>query len=1282
MLTRLRIPLLVAWVIILGVVGYLATHPRLIAPWASHLASRNLLRGLNGQLRVRDFRLHYLQGVDLYGVSLTLPGERGGVTLVSADTVQIGYRLGEVLRSPFRLRWLRLNKGEIYSLAGEPGDEPRGPPRLHWPHLQVDQIEIQNFFLEYSGADGRLRQRLSELNWRGSLRADRSLVLDCRDADIAWETRGARISRVYGEVAVSDAGLRATGLHGRVNATQLLLDGQRTWDGAFDLSVRAENAVAAEVEELLDLKLGFAARLDLEAAFRSRGDSLSIDGVFDGELEGYRLQRVVGRGLVTPGSLHWRELQGGVNGTRFDGRGDFDLSDPASVRFVLEGDVADVNLAAGLVPGEELPATDGHGHLVITHQDVPLWTHVTGYLLDGRLDRVPFDSCAVDVEADAAGVTFHEIELERPGLRARLTGDADTSRVFGGDLVLDASDLSLLPPEWGWPALAGQLDARGEVNGRQEDLSFTGDVQLQDARISPLTLQAGRADVLVEDALGRPRVTAFLQGDGLVLGGVDLGRCRVLGWASPEGARVDSFRSQLGDTMVTFRGDAAFSDTTSVYRLRDLAIDLEGASWRLEQPVTFVTRGPLYALPQFRLASQYGELTATNLQRRPGGQLDGTLRLQSFDLGLLNPFLPPGGTRLNGLATATLQLSGTAGSPEAGLEAAITGCDLQQARIDSLHVLADYRADELAVARLDLHSNQGRLLAHGTMRHPGAGLRDFWPDAELDLALTVEDGDWAVLDPLQLQALDRLAGRFRAQLNVTGTTRLPEITGEVTSEPFNVHWLHLERMAARLHVDSEQFVLSDLEGRQGDLNATGRIEVPLKFDLLSTPLTPEQDPFLMRFQIPPDSDLEPLARATNAFVEVRGRGEGEVTIAGPLSHPLWQGHIKMQDAGFVLRGQQEIYHDVNATGRFAGDVLTLDSIAGREGQRGTIRGTGTVTFAGLELETFDIDMDVDRFLVASIPDLRALIRSPAVHLQGVKVGPDSLIVPRFTGYLEVIQARYTGDFSEKPGSTDARLATVAPDWLADLHLLAPPRSGRILNRAMELDLSGDVDLVRDEEGLSLRGSMNIDAGRMPVFNNDFRVVRGQLDFSQAGGLDPGVDIAAETTVRVQDPTLSSSSLERITVLITGTLYSPVINFTSESGYGREGIERMLLGLSPYAGAPWQSTGLQGASIAAGFNLLEREIATGLNMVDTFDIQQIERTTTEGTQRSALIGVGKYVGQALYIKYAQGLSEADRDLLVEYQMTDHMLLQSEIRQRVDELQGETTYSLDLKYRFEY
>ncbi len=342
-----------------------------------------------------------------------------------------------------------------------------------------------------------------------------------------------------------------------------------------------------------------------------------------------------------------------------------------------------------------------------------------------------------------------------------------------------------------------------------------------------------------------------------------------------------------------------------------------------------------------------------------------------------------------------------------------------------------------------------------------------------------------------------------------------------------------------------------------------------------------------------------------------------------------------------------------------------------------------MVFDGLELRTFNIRLDVDRFLVASLPDLRALVQGQGARLIGVKVGPDSLLVPKFTGDLKVLKARYTGNFSEASSGPDPLQATVAPDWLADLHLSGEPRSGRIFNREMDLDLGGDMDLVRDESGLYLRGTLDVNAGQLIVFANTFKVLRGRLDFSRGLGFDPRVDVDAETRYRLRSQYSSNSVVEHIGVHVAGTLSEPVITFTSERGYSREAIQRMLLGLEPYATPEGDSGRLKNTGITAGFNVLEREIARELALFDTFEIDQIQRQRDTGnTGIDPLIGVGKYIGSDLYLKYAQGIRQDDRDVVVEYQINQHMLLQSEVRRRIDENQGQPTYNLDLKYRFEY
>ena len=168
-------------------------------------------------------------------------------------------------------------------------------------------------------------------------------------------------------------------------------------------------------------------------------------------------------------------------------------------------------------------------------------------------------------------------------------------------------------------------------------------------------------------------------------------------------------------------------------------------------------------------------------------------------------------------------------------------------------------------------------------------MADFWPGADLDLDLIVPDGDWLFLEQFQLPALERLAGRFQGNIVVGGTTDDPEIVGSLRSAPFHIHWLHLDQLQGEVWATRDQLVLADLKGHKDSLELSGRIEVPLELDLLSEPVTPLDGPFYMQLEIPPDSDLEPMSRATNGFITSEGRGRASVIVSGPLDHPVLSG---------------------------------------------------------------------------------------------------------------------------------------------------------------------------------------------------------------------------------------------------------------------------------------------------------------------------------------------------------------------------------------------------------
>ena len=146
-----RLTLLIAWVIALTVAGYFLSHTRLLAPSLSGVVSRNLFRDREGSLRVQDFDVRGGQGVDLYHLSVTLPGREGGVTVISADTVRLDYRLDEVMGSSPRIRQARAHDALIAGLHllrlaafhVADGDEMRQQFAVAVSHREVTLVVLQ-----------------------------------------------------------------------------------------------------------------------------------------------------------------------------------------------------------------------------------------------------------------------------------------------------------------------------------------------------------------------------------------------------------------------------------------------------------------------------------------------------------------------------------------------------------------------------------------------------------------------------------------------------------------------------------------------------------------------------------------------------------------------------------------------------------------------------------------------------------------------------------------------------------------------------------------------------------------------------------------------------------------------------------------------------------------------------------------------------------------------------------------------------------------------------------
>ncbi|MCP4143889.1 MAG: hypothetical protein GY752_01250, partial [bacterium] len=313
-------------------------------------------------------------------------------------------------------------------------------------------------------------------------------------------------------------------------------------------------------------------------------------------------------------------------------------------------------------------------------------TFVEAKVEDGFISILPFETCDVDIFANSDGVDIRGLNFYYNDLNLTLSGFADTTGYFDGQLIADSSNLSSLPEEWSVPISGGSAQVTGRVTGIDPAYDFTGQAALADVGMSPFDIESGNCELAISDVLGDWGITTSANGSGLSLGGVDLGDYAFEGVVASDYARVRTFESALGDTLIFARGQATFSDTLASYYIPEFTVDVEGNQWKLENSVRLELSPETIVVESFAIASEYGSLRCVGNLDRPNDLLDGSLNISDFDMSLLIPFAGEQGKHLNGQLSADLLLGGLVSAPIFDLQAELVDCDLPLAQIDSLSV--------------------------------------------------------------------------------------------------------------------------------------------------------------------------------------------------------------------------------------------------------------------------------------------------------------------------------------------------------------------------------------------------------------------------------------------------------------------------------------------------------------------------------------------------------------------------------------------------------------------
>ena len=225
------------------------------------------------------------------------------------------------------------------------------------------------------------------------------------------------------------------------------------------------------------------------------------------------------------------------------------------------------------------------------------------------------------------------------------------------------------------------------------------------------------------------------------------------------------------------------------------------------------------------------------------------------------------------------------------------------------------------------------------------------------------------------------------------------------------------------------------------------------------------------------------------------------------------------------------------------------------------------------------------------------------------------------------------------------------DYVLNLDMTLDARNGVFVRgRGVESEWAIDLDINGTADDPKLRGTVNSIDGKLDLAGRSFSLTEGLVSFTPETGLDPTLDVQAET--------VTGTAPDQITAIatMTGPASQPAISFSSDPTLPEEDVLALIL-----FGRPATDLGaaeaLQLAQAAAtltgtgpfGGAGLTNGLRSGLGL---------DRLSYDPEGNS--LTVGKYIADDVYISAVQGIGELGTAFSVVYEVSRFFSLETTLK----------------------
>lgn len=408
----------------------------------------------------------------------------------------------------------------------------------------------------------------------------------------------------------------------------------------------------------------------------------------------------------------------------------------------------------------------------------------------------------------------------------------------------------------------------------------------------------------------------------------------------------------------------------------------------------------------------------------------------------------------------------------------------------------------------------------------------------------------------------------------------------------------------------------------------------------------------IQLQLQTQADIDTLRKFFNVEQKISGHIETDMKIAGKINEPSITGDIKLQKGVFEEPQYNLKLSDIQSLIHIHNKLITIESLSAKDSQKGRITAGGTVHISTEDKNALKLQTNISDFYL-----LDGKLYQGLVNGEVRVVGP--LLVPEIKGALNFDQVKIQLPDTIPQGA--AKINTVSKQeyeqeqakkqeqeneqaFKAKLDVgLNFPKRIFVRGQGLEAELGGSLTLKGNSQQPSIDGQVNVIRGQYKFLDKLFKISKGHVTINDQ---DIYLDFTANAQFKDMQVTINVTGRpEKIKIKLASNPSMPEDQILAKILFNKDITSLTPLQSLKLANALRQLTGHGGGG---GLDLLG-------STRDFLKLDELNVETDDAGDPS--VGVGKYIGDNIYIKGSQGTSAESTKFSVNIDVSKNITIES-------------------------